>query len=184
MNHAGVSIRRLGLVLATWAFASPAGAAVVTPGNLLVANGGRVYEYTPAGGFVQAVTGDLRNGVFAESRGLAYDALGRVHVLIRPHDGDVDMFLTTVTPATGAVGYRSLAFHNHNGNTTYGDMGPTGRTCTPRTRCSAGRLKAWSGTRWAAGRPTGCLRRWTRPTSRSAGTGCCTCSGRTGSCRS
>lgn len=126
MIHACIATRRLGPVLAAWAFASTAGTAAVTPGNLLVANGGRVYEYTPAGGFVQAVTGDLRNGVFAESRGLAYDALGRVHVLIRPHDGDVDMFLATVAPATGAVGHRSLAFHNHNGNTTYGDIGADG----------------------------------------------------------
>jgi hypothetical protein len=109
--------------LACCGAAAPAEAAVVTPGNVLVSNGGKVFEYTPAGAFVQAVTGDLRNGVFSESRGLAYDRLGRIHVLIRPHDGDVDMFLATYTPSTGGVQYNSISFHNHNGSTTSGDIG-------------------------------------------------------------
>jgi outer membrane protein assembly factor BamB len=95
----------------------------VTTGNLLVANEGVVYEYTPNGAFVQTVTPDLRNGVFSESRGIAYDRFGRIHVLIRPHDGDDPMFLATYDPGTALTQYNEIAFHNHNGNTTYGDIG-------------------------------------------------------------
>ena len=82
---AGISITLVNIAAAT----------MVTPGNLLVANGGIVYEYTPSGEYVHQVTGDLRNGVIGESRGLAYDHLERIHVLIRPHDGDDTMFLAT-----------------------------------------------------------------------------------------
>ena len=94
-----------------------------TEGNVLVANGGIVYEYTPTGGFVGTLTSDLRNGVFSESRGIAYDRFGRIHVLIRPHDGNDEMFLTTVDLSQNSIEFNEISFHNHDGNTTFGDIG-------------------------------------------------------------
>ena len=103
-------------------FASTATAFAQTQGNVLVANGGIVYEYTRTGVLVGELTSDLRNGVFSESRGIAYDRFGRTHVLIRPHDGNDDIFLTTVDPSLGTTVFNEISFHNHNGNTTFGDI--------------------------------------------------------------
>jgi len=117
-TFAALSLSTSAVCLAT---SSPAAAADLTAGNVLVSNvhTGNLIEYTPTGSFVQLFDFPDFTGGFDDLRDIIVDPTGNVQA----YNGTFTPQLSTLDPTTGAITSRPFTGWSTANNTSYGGIG-------------------------------------------------------------
>ncbi len=112
-----------GLVIALAAMAVEARAGAFTDGNILVSTDEVLYEYTPAGVFVQSFAIPFPGGGSESARDVALDADGFAYV----YNGTFDPYVSKLDPVSGvwshetAIGFSTVNNGTYGGIAAYGD---------------------------------------------------------------
>ncbi len=114
-------------LLAALSVNTQVGAETFTPGNVIVANGGTVYEYTTAGGIVQTIPVEPADGgTDVLVRDAAVDLSGRLHVMtFSPGNfmASEQAWLSTYDPRTSIWQHNTIAGWSLPSVTYYGSIG-------------------------------------------------------------